>query len=253
MFSTVSINNGRSKSQPVDRIDRRKPKQDEEPTPWQKWEMRSVQNAITIDTKTESSNEPVVDTPIQVNLVDEEELLRIHSQAKTAGEIEGRKIGFDQGQLDGYAAGLLVAQMEIEQLRTLLINLPAAMQMADQEITNDLLDLSLHIARQVVGQELKGDSKSIVSVVRDLLHMEPALSGSPRLMMNPEDMALVEKHLGEDIKAAGWRIRSDPTIMQGGCLVQAASGSLDSTLETRFERVSAAFGRTVQNQIESSQ
>jgi flagellar assembly protein FliH len=62
-------------------------------------------------------------------------------------------------------------------------------------------------------------------------------------MLHADDVALVREYLGDDLQAAGWTMLSDASITRGGCRVQAASGELDATLETRWERVAAALGR----------
>ena len=95
----------------------------------------------------------------------------------------------------------------------------------------------------MVRQALPVEPQPILALVRELLHAEPALNGTPRLLLHADDAVLVQQYLADDLQVAGWRIRTDLTITRGGCRVHAASGSLDATLETRWERVAAALGR----------
>ncbi|HEY9447557.1 MAG TPA: FliH/SctL family protein, partial [Burkholderiales bacterium] len=64
-----------------------------------------------------------------------------------------------------------------------------------------------------------------------------------RLVLHPDDVALVQQHLAHDLEAAGWLICGDETLTRGGCRVDAASGELDATLEARWEQVAATLGQ----------
>lgn len=211
---------------------------------WQRWEMASVNHPEADFAPPVAATAPVFELLAPVLLIDEAELARLRLEAQQTGEIEGRQQGFAQGHSEGYAAGLALVQEQAQSLRTLMLALPAALRAAEREVADDLLALALDIANQVVRQVIQIDPESILTLVRELLHMEPALNGSPRLLLHADDSVLVQQHLGDDLHAAGWRIRTDLSITRGGCRVHAASGALDATLETRLERVGAAFGRS---------
>ena len=72
---------------------------------------------------------------------------------------------------------------------------------------------------------------------------EPALVGSPQLVVSPADLPVVEAYLQEELKARGWTVRTDPAIERGGCRAQAATGEVDATVGSRWERVAAALGK----------
>jgi flagellar assembly protein FliH len=212
-------------------------------TAWQRWEMSAIAgkpasgrhescpaDASALPGHTESP------TPM-----DESALAGLRLQAQQEGEAAGRLLGYAQGHAEGFVAATAELGLQASQLRALTLALPAALSSAQHDVAEDLLDLALEIARQVLGQALTADPQIILRVVRDLLHTEPALTGSPQLVVHPEDATLVKEYLGEDLQAAGWRIRPDARIKRGGCQVLAASGEHDATVETRWKRVSAAL------------
>lgn len=209
---------------------------------WQRWEMASIAEQLRPAPK-QAKADPVLDPLEPALLIDEAELARLRLEARQMGAAEGRQQGFTQGHSEGYAAGLSLAQEQAQSLRTLMLALPAALCAAEREVADDLLTLALDIARQVVRQALPAEPQPILALVRELLHTEPALNGTPRLLLHADDAALVRQHLADDLQAVGWRIRIDPSITRGGCHVHAASGALDATLETRWERVAATLGR----------
>lgn len=210
---------------------------------WQRWEMNSISAAPVGDRNASQAQLPAALAPALV--IDQAELVRLRLQAQQAGQTEGHQEGYAQGKSEGYAAGLSLAQEQAQALRTLLLALPTALRAAESEVADDLLALALDIARQVVRQALTTEPQHILTLVHELLRMEPTLSGTPRLLMHVDDAALVQQHLADDLHAAGWRIRTDLSIQRGGCRVHAASGALDATLETRWQRVAAAFGAGV--------
>ncbi|SFB22376.1 flagellar assembly protein FliH [Collimonas sp. OK607] len=215
---------------------------------WQRWEMGDVQQPADRSAAETSAPalaaEPMLAVLEPKLLIDEAELQRLRQDAQQAGASEGRQQGHAEGWQEGYAAGLEIARNEAEGLRALSLAMPGALRLAEKELADDLLTLALDIARQVVRQALTVEPQLILAAVRELLQTEPALSGTPRLLMHADDMALVQQYLAEDLQAAGWLLRSDPTITRGGCRVQASSGELDATMETRWQRVAAALGRS---------
>ena len=218
---------------------------------WQRWEMASVNQLEANVAGLGAAATPTLEPSAPIPQIDEVELARLRRTAHEAGEIEGRDKGYARGHDEGYAAGLALVQEQAQSLRTLLQALPTALRAAEREVADDLLALALDIARQVVpNQAPPPEPDQILALVRELLHLEPALNGTPRLLLHADDAALVQQYLADDLEAAGWRIRTDITITRGGCRVHAASGALDATLETRWERVAAALGRsTVASQV----
>ena len=213
-------------------------------TAWERWEMGSV----TQERPPAPRVSPVAEAPklaplAPALLIDEAELVRLRLLAQQAGEAEGRRQGFALGQAEGHAAAVGAVQEQAAQLRALTLALPAALLSAEREVADDLLALALDIARQVLGQALAAEPQLILGTVRELLQAEPALTGTPQLVLHPDDAALVKEHLADDLKTAGWRLRTDSGTPRGGCRVMAASGERDATLASRWERVTAAMER----------
>jgi len=191
----------------------------------------------------QNAPEPEQAPPEATIQMNEAELAELRLQAQKTGEAEGRLQGHAQGLAEGRADGLAAVQAQAAQLQSLALALPAALQLAQSSVADDLLALALDIARQVLGQALAAEPQAILAVVHELLHAEPSLSGAPQLLLHPDDAALVKELLADDLKTAGWRVRLDPQITRGGCRVTAHSGERDATVHARWERVSAALTR----------
>lgn len=211
---------------------------------WQRWEMTSIAQELLAGTPAAKAGVESVLEPFEpVLLIDETELAKLRLEAKKAGEATGHQEGYARGQAEGFAAGMAAAREQAGQLQALTLAWPAALQLAERKVADDLLALALDLARQVLGQALAVAPQALLAVVHELLQAEPALTGAPQLFLHPDDAALVKEHLADDLQAAGWRIRLDAHLTRGGCRVLANSGERDATLETRWERVASALAR----------
>jgi flagellar assembly protein FliH len=217
---------------------------------WERWEMGTIDGSPRSPTpaarKTAAERRNTAPPPPPpAPRIDLADLARIRKEARIDGEAEGRAAGLAEGRkvghTEGLATGLAAASAHAERLRTLAQSLPDALRRAEEELSQAVLALALDVARQVVHRTLKAEPEWVLPVVRDLLNTEPALRGEPRLLLHPDDVALVRSSLGEEIEAAGWQMRADDAITRGGCRVQSATGELDGTLETRWKRVTGAL------------
>lgn len=183
------------------------------------------------------------------------ELEALREKARQEAFEAGYQEGLEQGKQDGYEQGLSEGRTTGEQemqrqthqalqpLLPLAERFREALDSLDDEIAERLVDLALTAGRQLAGEALEAHPETILDIVRELLHVEPALSGRPRLWLHPADLALVKAHLGAEFDAAGWQLQPDDLILRGGCRATSASGELDATLETRWEAVAAQVRR----------
>lgn len=213
---------------------------------WQRWEMGTLESEDPAHDHVQALVVPRVDPEA---LARDNELSRLRLQARAEGRTEGHREGLAKGRAEGHAeglaTGLAAASAHAEQLRALAATLPAALRRAESELADAILTLALDVARQVVHRTLRAEPEWVLPLVQDLLHAEPALQGEPRLLLHPDDVALVKSSLGNELQIAGWQVRPDDTLARGGCRVQSASGEMDASLETRWKSVTAALSRDI--------
>jgi flagellar assembly protein FliH len=209
---------------------------------WERWKMPATKGAAS----------PIAEINDDQRLAlalnaeeDSHKTLREQTEAKTQAHLLGYTSGETEGRLIGYAQGFASAVTKVteqsERLRELCEALPEALHLAQTSIAQELSALALSIARQIVGKSLETNQQVIVDLVHDLLKSEPALSGTPQLILHPDDAELVKEHLAEDIQSAGWRIKTDSNTSRGGCRVLAVNAERDATLESRWTRIEFAL------------
>ncbi|SDC63577.1 flagellar assembly protein FliH [Cupriavidus sp. YR651] len=211
---------------------------------WQRWQMVSLdpRDALKKALEAQLPVEPPPPPPIDFEALD---AMRdgARKEGYAQGYSQGQTQGYGDGHREGYARGLEAARNEAARLQELAGNFRDALGHVDAEISDALISLALDVARQLVRKTMEIDPAALLPAARELLAAEPPLSGSPCLLLNPEDVALVETHLRGELEAAGWTVRADPTVARGGCIASAASGELDASLATRWSRVVRALGR----------
>ena len=214
-------------------------------TAYQRWELAAFDEEQQEVEAAAQAAAPVTDTA-EPAPPSTEELQRIFAAAREAGHQAGYQEGFAAGQQAGLEvgqqAGFQAAQQLAEQMAAVAIGFQQAVQALEGKVAEELLDLALHVARQVVRGSLRVQPALVLDVVREAIIALPSQHGHPTLMVNPEDAPLVRTHLAEQISHTSWRIVEDPTVERGGCRVGNGASEIDATLATRWKRIVDSIG-----------
>jgi len=159
----------------------------------------------------------------------------------------------ETARAEGYAEGLTAGRVEGEQacgrMKQLVESFGNTLDNFDFRLADMVLELALDVARQVVGGELAARPERILDVVNMALKQMAETSREARLLLNPEDAALVRPHLDQVLDKNRLRIVEDTRIVRGGCLIETGQGDLDATLPARWRQVVQVLGSN-QNWIE---
>ena len=152
----------------------------------------------------------------------------------------------EAARAEGYAEGLAVGRVEGEQacgrMKLLAESFSSTLDNLDFRLADMVLELALDVARQVVAGELAGHPERILDVVNLALKQMAETSREARLLLNPDDAALVRPHLDQVLDKNRLRIVEDVRIVRGGCLIETSQGDLDATLPARWRQVVQVLG-----------
>ncbi len=95
------------------------------------------------------------------------------------------------------------------------------------------------VARQLVRRELKTEPEEVIGVVREALGALPVAARNVRLMLHPEDAALVREAMPTAQGEQQMQIVEDPVQTRGGCRVLTDSSQIDASVEARLNAVIA--------------
>jgi flagellar assembly protein FliH len=165
----------------------------------------------------------------------------------TAAEVEQIH---QQAHEEGYAAGAQsaraeeqVARDEAQRLAGIIAALDIELQQVDQQVAQNLLNLSMELAKQMLLQALKVKPELLLSVVNEAISELPHFSQHAHLILHPSDAELVRGKMGEQLDHAGWKIFEDAQMERGGCRVETAHSQIDASLATRWKRVVSSIGQ----------
>ena len=168
------------------------------------------------------------------------------AQAAPAAEIERMR---EQAYRDGVEVGRRDAgallQRERDDLRALVEGLNELLENMEQRLANEVLSISLELAKLIVRAGVRVKPELVLPVVQDAVASLPGVGEPVTLLLNPADAALLRALARGDpsFPALPWTIMEDPHIERGGCKLETPSTEVDGTLETRWRRVIANLGR----------
>lgn len=152
----------------------------------------------------------------------------------------------EAARVEGYAEGLAAGRQEAEQacgrMKQLAESFGNTLDNFDFRLSDMLLALALDVARQVVAGELAARPERILDVVNLALKQMAESTREARLLLHPDDAALVRPHLDQVLDKTRLRIVEDVRIVRGGCLIETPQGDLDATLPARWRQVVQVLG-----------
>jgi flagellar assembly protein FliH len=152
----------------------------------------------------------------------------------------------EAARAEGFAEGLTAGRQEGEQacgrMKLLAESFSSTLDNLDFRLADMVLELALDVSRQVVAGELAVRPERILDVVNLALKQMAETSREARLLLNPDDAALVRPHLDQVLDKNRLRIVEDARIVRGGCLIETSQGDLDATLPARWRQVVQVLG-----------
>ncbi len=165
----------------------------------------------------------------------------------TAIQEQARQEGYLAGHAEGRAAGLTEgreeAAREAARLSDLAETFSAEVAKADETISQQVLDLSIDLARALLKSALAIRPELVIPIVREAVRYLPALHQPALLFLNPDDAVLVRDRIGDELVKMGWQLTEDAQLARGSCRVETASNQIDASLPTRWQRLTAALSK----------
>ncbi|MBI6941212.1 flagellar assembly protein FliH [Pseudomonas putida] len=166
-----------------------------------------------------------------------EDLEAIRQEAYNEGFATGEREGFHSTQLKVRQEAEEALNAKLASLEQLMEHLLEPIAEQDTQIEKALVHLVSHMARQVIGRELRSDSSQITQVLREALKLLPMGAENIRIHLNPQDFelakALRERH------EESWKLLEDDALLPGGCRIETAHSRIDASMETRIEKAVA--------------
>jgi flagellar assembly protein FliH len=171
-----------------------------------------------MDEPTCELEEPAADDPQEAAIADE--FAKARAEGLQRGLEEGRETGYAAGFDEGVKAAEAKLAEESERLAAIVEKFGVPIAALERPVEDAVAALALEVARCVIGDEVKRSRDFLVRLVREAIAKVPLEMGAPRVLLNPADLKLVQKHVPE-IETGHAVLLADDTIEPGGALVVA--------------------------------
>ncbi|OOZ42126.1 hypothetical protein BOW53_00665 [Solemya pervernicosa gill symbiont] len=147
--------------------------------------------------------------------------------------------GFAQGQKEGLADAQRQIREKTSKLDKIMASFTRPMAEQDDELVEEVVELAMVVAKQLIRRQLKQDPGEVVAVVREAMAALPVSTSTIRLQLNPEDAEVIRNNLPSAEGERAWSIIEDAALSRGGCRITTENSTIDSTMETRIAAVVA--------------
>ncbi len=162
--------------------------------------------------------------------------------------------GYDRGMRSGHEAGMNMAneKLAVEQadLKNLMNGFSNTAKEKSKVLCEDVLALSLDIAKAMLKEHLKINQEAILPILRQATNSLIDSEGPLHLKLNPEDVQIVQKYLQAEL--SNWQIEEDIRIERGACIIETSGNTVDATHENRWRLICDALGQNHDWLVEKS-
>jgi len=199
-------------------------------TAYERWELPAV----------------VEEPPNKEELVTAAEIEAIQQLAYTEGYAQGYEIGVEQGHKDGFDAGHTKLEKllteRLQRLDSVLTFISQPLSDLDEQVVNQLVDMSILISRQLIRRELHTEPGQVIAAVRDAMSALPVNTRDTRIFLHPDDAVLIREVFSiSEEREQNWKIIEDPSLTRGGCRIEAENSKIDATIEYRMNQIVASL------------
>jgi len=157
-----------------------------------------------------------------------------------------RQAGYQDGYRDGLVAldsfkQSFAAQMA-SQLGPLLHSFSAQVEALEQQMAQAVAQAAVMLARRVVRAEIETRPEHVAEAATQAVNAVLQSARNIRVLVHPQDHALVAAGAAEALEARGARLLPQPGIERGGCVVESDLGQVDARIAARWRQAAAVLG-----------
>lgn len=145
---------------------------------------------------------------------------------------EARRAGFEQGHQEGLAS-VTEQLVELKKIKQELVN-----KLEKQAVT-----LVFDIAQKVIGEALKLNDESLMSMVRQAL--QSAMGNELTVYLNPQDFDRIKPHSAQLMSVLQTtqtlQMKASENVKPSGCIIESELGTIDAQLDYQLEAIKKAL------------
>ena len=146
---------------------------------------------------------------------------------------------------EGYRIGLEKAQADIDNFKKELTSFMNARTDVFEYIAPDILEISVNIAKTIIKKELDSDPQVLINTIVDVLKTVSKNEPKITIKVRPQSIQFIKDTLPNITYQYGIEskinIIADPSIEEGGCVLQTNNGIVDASIDTQIEIIKKAL------------
>jgi flagellar assembly protein FliH len=166
-------------------------------------------------------------------------MTEMNARVQTA-QAQGRQDGLAQGRLEGEQRARAELAPLMERLARTIADLSATRDAFRREAEEDVVRLSLGVARRILHRELSIDPEALTGVIRVALGKFEARE-LHRVLVSPEDHAAVATLVQSLRLPRRVEVIADPTLERGAAMFETVKGTLDASVDTQLDEIERGF------------
>ncbi len=199
------------------------------------------------------ANESLASDSLDIESAGDEQAPSLSDEVHDGDFLQAREEAYEVGRRAGLEAGKAEIDAQVLALQGVLADLGTARQTVFEQCITDVAKATVEISRRVVGRELSVGVGDLEALVKDILD---ELRGGDEIVVHiaPEDDRFLRDgypsllaHVGRD---ASLRIEATANVTPGGVLVETSFGTVDATVESRFDAFAEAVDSWARDAVE---
>ncbi len=145
---------------------------------------------------------------------------------------KGLQAGIERTESD-YGSSIKALQSIFEQLNTIRETILS-------NSMDEMQNLVLHIAAKIIRQSVSEQESTIIKTIEKAIQ-QAVKSDEFMISVNPDDYNTISSRSGDFINSLSGLeniiVKADPTVEQGGCLIESSNCTVDATLGSQLELI----------------
>lgn len=158
--------------------------------------------------------------------------------------------GFQAGKWEGLESGRVEAEQIVHRMTELLDEIAKPYRSLDHLVTQELANLAMLIAKQVIRRELMINSDVVTDMAKEALSTISSMEGEIEISLHPSDMEMVHQLAKGSLEGKSWKLAIDPEFLPGGCRVKTPLSYVDGSIEKQMEMAFSSLMDVCENGLE---
>lgn len=146
---------------------------------------------------------------------------------------------------EGYQEGINQATKDVEELKVKFEEFYNYKEEVYERVSGCIMEIALEIAKKIINKEIETDKEATLSIIKGAVEEVNKTENKITLKVMPKDVEIVRDKVPEIFEGnyieAKISVVPDPSIKEGGVIVETSNGLIDATIETQIAIIEKAL------------